>query len=58
MAGLSLWQRGYYEHIIRDSKELDEIAYYIRNNPRTWDADKLYQKQLEVFEKMLDNNIK
>jgi REP element-mobilizing transposase RayT len=28
-----LWQRGYYEHVARDDKELGAIAEYIANNP-------------------------
>ncbi len=28
-----LWQRNYYEHIIRDEKSLYEIRQYIQNNP-------------------------
>ena len=36
------WQREYYEHIIRDSKELDRIRTYIINNPSRWQQDKLH----------------
>ena len=28
-----LWQRGYYEHVIRNEKALDRIRDYIANNP-------------------------
>ena len=28
-----LWQRGYYEHIIRNNNELNNIREYIKNNP-------------------------
>ena len=35
-----LWQRNYYEHFIRDEKELTRIREYIKNNPAQWDADK------------------
>jgi REP element-mobilizing transposase RayT len=35
-----LWQRNYYEHIIRDDKELQAIREYIRYNPLKWDEDK------------------
>jgi len=36
-----LWQRNYYEHIIRDEKELNSIREYIIHNPLNWltDAD-------------------
>ncbi len=31
-----LWQRGYYEHIIRNQQDLDEIRHYIESNPSKW----------------------
>jgi len=34
--GVPLWQRGYYERIIRDSDALERVRRYIRNNPRRW----------------------
>lgn len=34
------WQRNYYEHVIRNEKEMDEIRQYIRTNPLNWDSDK------------------
>jgi len=34
-----LWQRNYYEHIIRDDSELYAIREYIRYNPSKWDQD-------------------
>ncbi len=34
-----LWQRNYYEHIIRDEKDLNQIREYIINNPITWQLD-------------------
>jgi REP element-mobilizing transposase RayT len=37
-----LWQRNYWEHIIRDESELNSIREYIRNNPAQWEMDKLY----------------
>lgn len=35
-----LWQRSYYEHIIRDENSLETIRNYILNNPAQWDLDK------------------
>ena len=32
-AGISLWQRGYYEHILRNQQDFDEAAGYIAGNP-------------------------
>ncbi len=40
-----LWQRNYYEHIIRDDVSLLNIAYYIENNPAHWQEDDFYQPQ-------------
>ena len=34
-----VWQRNYYEHIIRSQKNLGAIREYIMNNPRGWDKD-------------------
>jgi putative transposase len=35
----SIWQRGYYEHIIRNEAELMAIREYIQANPARWDED-------------------
>ena len=37
--GISVWQRNYYEHIIRDEKSLENIRNYIINNPAKWQND-------------------
>ena len=34
-----LWQRNYYEHIIRNEQSYQTIANYIVNNPATWSDD-------------------
>lgn len=34
-----IWQRNYYEEIIRDDKSLQRITEYIRNNPQNWCFD-------------------
>ena len=47
--GKPVWQRNYYEHIIRDGDDYQKIATYVVGNPRTWDSDNLYQKQLREF---------
>lgn len=33
------WQRNYYEHIIRNNKELLQISEYIKFNPQNWSED-------------------
>ena len=35
------WQSRYYDEIIEDEKRLRVIKYYIKNNPKNWDKDKL-----------------
>lgn len=35
-----LWQRNYYEHIIRNEYELHNIREYIYNNPKNWGIDR------------------
>jgi putative transposase len=37
--GASVWQRNYYEHVIRDERALDAIREYIVTNPLRWDLD-------------------
>ena len=31
-----LWQRSYYDHVIRNQQDYDEIWQYIENNPEKW----------------------
>jgi len=36
----TLWQRNYYEHIIRTDEELNRIREYILTNPLRWNLDR------------------
>ena len=36
---MPVWQRNYYEHIVRAEGELERIRDYIGENPAKWDAD-------------------
>jgi putative transposase len=36
----SVWQRSFFEHIIRNERALEEIRSYILNNPMRWILDK------------------
>ncbi len=38
--GLRVWERGYYEHVIRDGADLKEIRRYIIENPAKWESDR------------------
>ena len=42
--GCSIWQRNYYEHIIRNEQAYHNISEYIINNPLKWEADMFYNK--------------
>ena len=37
--GKPVWQRNYYEHIIRNERELLAISNYIQTNPNRWEQD-------------------
>jgi len=34
------WQKSFYDHVIRNEKELSRIREYIQNNPLKWDLDR------------------
>ena len=37
--GIPVWQRNYYEHIIRNENKLNKIRENIHNNPTRWHLD-------------------
>lgn len=37
--GVRIWQRNYYDHIIRNDADLHRARTYIRNNPMQWQLD-------------------
>ncbi len=37
--GVPVWQRGYYEHVVRSEAELERIRQYIQDNPLGWVDD-------------------
>ena len=41
-AGLSVWQKGFFDHVIRNDNDYREIWNYIDGNPSKWTEDKLY----------------
>lgn len=43
-APTKIWQRNYYEHIIRDEQSYHRISEYIKNNPAKWEEDKFYKR--------------
>lgn len=38
--GVSVWQRNYYEHVVRGGDELVRIRGYVANNPLQWELDR------------------
>lgn len=44
-----LWQRNYYEHIIRNEDAKDKIRQYIMNNPLSWENDQLHPQNLSKW---------
>ncbi len=40
----SIWQKSFYDHIIRDERDYLRIAEYIENNPAKWMEDKYYDE--------------
>jgi len=39
LIGDKIWQRNYYEHIIRDEDDYEKIVDYIAVNPYNWECD-------------------
>jgi len=39
-----IWQRSFYDRIIRDESELEKITDYIRFNPENWEKDENFLK--------------
>ena len=40
-----IWQRSFYDHIIRNRDDYNEVYKYIYENPKHWELDKLYSKE-------------
>ncbi len=52
-----LWQRNYYEHVIRDENSLERIREYIINNPLRWhlDRENPYRVGEDEFDRWFDS---
>ena len=42
-AGISVWQKGYYDHVVRTRQDYLDIWNYIDGNPSKWLEDEYYQ---------------
>ena len=40
--GQKVWQRNYYEHIIRNDSSFEQLRHYICHNPQQWITDQLH----------------
>lgn len=47
-----LWQRNYWEHIVRNDSERNRIRRYICNNPENWNSDPLVPSTEETRESL------
>lgn len=39
-----LWQRNYYDHVVRNDADLDRVRTYIEHNPAAWNSDALFRE--------------
>jgi hypothetical protein len=51
-----LWQRNYYEHIVRSDADLAHIQQYIKSNPALWQQDALNPKPLPSMKNSTKSN--
>ena len=42
--GFAVWQKGFYDHVIRNNYDYQDIWNYIEGNPSKWTEDKLYTR--------------
>jgi REP element-mobilizing transposase RayT len=42
---VTVWQRGYHDHVIRNQEDYVALAEYIQTNPIRWELDKLYAEE-------------
>ena len=40
----TVWQRNFYDHVVRDDSELNRIRLYVQQNPARWEFDRLNQQ--------------
>ncbi len=54
--GAPVWQRNYYEHIIRTEESLNRIREYILTNPLRWavDRENPYRQGLDTFDEWVN----
>ena len=55
--GFSIWQKSYYDIVIRNSEILKKIRNYIQTNPLKWELDKYYTGQEEIKMNIITGNV-
>jgi putative transposase len=46
--GTSVWQRNYYEHVIRNEDDFSRVREYLINNPTLWEEDENNPEQIAL----------
>jgi len=44
--GVSVWQKGFYDHVIRGERDYQEIWNFIEGNPYSWTEDELCDEKI------------
>jgi REP element-mobilizing transposase RayT len=57
LPGTPVWQRNYYEHVIRDEDDNNRIIEYISTNPQRWPEDSLHPDKVGVITKLNKNSL-
>ena len=47
-AGFSVWQKGFYDHVVRSQRDYLDIWNYIEGNPGKWEEDVLYNASINI----------
>jgi putative transposase len=58
--GSPVWQRNYYEHIIRNEESLNRIREYIKTNPLRWamDSENPYREGMDKFDEWMNRFVR
>ena len=52
----TIWQKSFYDHIVRNDQDLARIREYIQNNPKNWQADILNQNNKDKYDAWIKRN--
>ncbi len=57
LPGFPVWQRNYYDHVIRDEDDYHRIIEYISTNPQRWPDDSLHPDKVTAISKSNKNSL-